>query len=910
MKNLLSLLLTVIMIAAAVAAALPAAGAVTSPFSDVTEDTWSFDSILYAVDEGYMKGVGDGKFDPDGFLTRAMVATVLWRRQGSPAPSAPSGFDDVPDGEWYADPVAWAKETGVVKGITDKTFGPDGLITREQLSTMLFRFSSSAPVSVPERADLSPFADDENVSDWAAEPLSWSVEAGLVKGTDGNRLAPEGNATREQFAAIIERYDGSFRLKYNEPVPISQYTEKEYPLVSGADFYVSTTGSDENDGSFDKPFATFDKAVEAVRELKKTKTDDITVAFMAGEYGPLSVKLTAEDSGSPTQRITYCKYGDGDVVFDNGLTVRKEEFVPIQEEEKTLFTAKAADKIKKADVTGRLDGYEITDLVLSDEGEMTVARYPNKYYDGTDQLIRGGHTVDESHISIYSRVFKNRINKYASTDGLYLYGFITLGWYKDIIETDECVFDPETGDPVFHVINLDKTRGGNLRFGEGFETTYYQMALVNIAEELDADGEFILSKDKNTLYVYNPGSDLVFVDGGDMITMDHADYISFIGLTLKNSKERMIYASASHDVTVDRCSVSGSASHSAVFFGDCETGRDFNIRIVNSEFSMTAAYAVQTVYFSEGDSGRNGGKKFGDLIDTANGVVIDNNYFTKSSLVVGNTGAVQVDVTGPVVTHNVFYKCCWCGLDYSGTINMLAAYNVFDQVCFNGDDTGALNTWCSTEYCGNVIRNNLFSNIRVFGLYLDDVVGNRVESNIFYDTNITSMNNGICRYNTFCDNVIVNPVSDHGIGCEYRTGCSEAVEAAMAESDDPSVLTSVGDWGRWYNALSYFYDNPDVMARAAEMWPGYFDITTDVNRWQEKNYCSYNSLVITGNREINEPGAAYEYPDILARYSTIEDNVGIRADENPLFVNPTLGDYRLCDGADFPDLEFEKIGRY
>ena len=263
MKKTLSVVLALVMIAAAVAAATPA-GAAKVLFSDVTEDMWSYNSIVYAVKEGYMNGVGGDRFDPEGPLTRAMVATVLWRREGSPAPSAPSRFSDVPSGEWYTDAVAWAKETGVVKGLTETAFGPDEYITREQLATMLFRFSSTAPVSVPERADLEPFADDEKVSDWAGEPLEWAVEAGLIKGTDGNRLAPDGFATREQFAAIIERYDGSFKLVYNEPILRSHYTEKEYPLVKDADFYVSPTGDDSADGSFAHPFRTWERAREAV----------------------------------------------------------------------------------------------------------------------------------------------------------------------------------------------------------------------------------------------------------------------------------------------------------------------------------------------------------------------------------------------------------------------------------------------------------------------------------------------------------------------------------------------------------------------------------------------------------------------------------------------------------------------
>ncbi|MBQ6262801.1 MAG: S-layer homology domain-containing protein, partial [Clostridia bacterium] len=234
MKKLFSLLFALIMTATVFISALPASAAKTG-FSDVADDRWSAASIAYAVKCGYMNGVGDGKFDPKGPLTRAMVATVLWRREGSPAPSAPCGFEDVPEGKWYTDAVAWAKETGIVNGLTDKTFGPNSYITREQLGTMLFRFSSSAPVSVPERADLTSFEDDEKVSGWADEALKWAVEAGLINGTGGNVLSPDGKATREQFAAIIERYDNTFKLKYTTPVIRSHYTEKEYPLVEDAD---------------------------------------------------------------------------------------------------------------------------------------------------------------------------------------------------------------------------------------------------------------------------------------------------------------------------------------------------------------------------------------------------------------------------------------------------------------------------------------------------------------------------------------------------------------------------------------------------------------------------------------------------------------------------------------------------
>ncbi|MBR6914950.1 MAG: S-layer homology domain-containing protein, partial [Clostridia bacterium] len=133
MKRILSLIFVLLMTASCATVIF----ASKTGFSDVEDTRWSASSIAYAVAKGYMNGVGDGKFDPTGSLTRGMVATVLWRREGSPAPTAPSGFVDVPAGAWYADAVAWAKETGVVNGMTETTFAPNGFITREQLATML-----------------------------------------------------------------------------------------------------------------------------------------------------------------------------------------------------------------------------------------------------------------------------------------------------------------------------------------------------------------------------------------------------------------------------------------------------------------------------------------------------------------------------------------------------------------------------------------------------------------------------------------------------------------------------------------------------------------------------------------------------------------------------------------------------
>ena len=904
MKERISILIATLMLAAAAAIALPVSA--DTAFSDVTPDMWSYDSISYAVNAGYMQGVGGGKFDPEGPLTRAMVATVLWRRESSPAPAAPSGFDDVPANEWYADAVAWAKETGVVNGTTEKTFEPDAFITREQLGTMLFRFSSSAPVSVPERADLSPFADGEKVSDWAQEPLEWAVQAGLLKGTDGNRLDPDGFATREQFAAIIERFDASFTLKYSRPQTISHYTEKEYPLVTDADFYVSTEGSDENDGSFDHPFRTFGKAVEAVRELKKTKTTDITVAFMAGDYGPLSVSLSEEDSGSETQRITYCKYGDGDVVFNNGFDVTLSELSDLDESEKSFFPGKSADQIKKADISDRLVSYDPeTLLVLGDSGEMTLARTPNKHYDGTDDMFNdAGYTISPNQIRIISPVLKNKIKKYHKPEEIFLYGYLTTGWYKDTLETSGYTVDPETGDFDFLITHPEKARMGSLRYPEFESADWNQTAVINASEELDGAGEYWIDSDTKIFYVYDPSGDCHFTGGSDMITVNKANYLTFRGFDLKNSDGYMIRASGHpRGVTLDGCTFVGCSADLMVSIAGGTAGVPLDATVTGCEFSNCASTALYV-----------GGMNTNDIFGTSSGVLIDNNLFTLTCLRDGNNGALRLRAPFAVVSHNEFRKCFWEGLDFRSCLNMTAEYNVFDRVCYNGDDTGAINNWNSVDRCGNVVRYNLFIDIMGgtngrFGLYLDDTAGTEVYSNVFYNVPTTVMNNGVSKYNEFRDNAIINPEKLTAAGCAPKIDCTLTVEGAM-EAGDPSIITNHEQYVRWQKAFAFFDNHPDAKAKAEELWPGYFDISLDLDDWQKSEFCMNSSLVITNNVEVNKFGVEREYDETISKYSVIENNPAYSIEENPLFVNPTIGDYRLVEGSGFPDYHFEQIGRY
>ena len=173
-------------------------------FTDVAEKAWYHDAVEYAVTNGLMKGVGNGKFDPEGSMTRAMLVTVLWRYEGEPA-EGENTFIDVPDGTWYTEAVAWAAANGVVGGVGNGKFEPEGNITREQMATILFRYAQKKGIDTSKRGGLSGFPDSGKVSSWAKDAIQWAVAEDIINGSDG-KLLPQGNATRAQVATILMRF--------------------------------------------------------------------------------------------------------------------------------------------------------------------------------------------------------------------------------------------------------------------------------------------------------------------------------------------------------------------------------------------------------------------------------------------------------------------------------------------------------------------------------------------------------------------------------------------------------------------------------------------------------------------------------------------------------------------------------
>ena len=186
--------------------ALKTAGCPSTNFTDVEENGWYHTGVDFMVRNGFMNGVADDAFDVDGNLTRAQLVTILYRIAGEPESTATNPFADVADGQWYTNAVIWAAENGIVKGVNTTTFAPNDQITREQIATILFRYAKAEKVE----GKLAGFPDAGKVSDYAADAMAWAVEQGLINGiseSDGKTyLAPQETATRAQIAVILMRY--------------------------------------------------------------------------------------------------------------------------------------------------------------------------------------------------------------------------------------------------------------------------------------------------------------------------------------------------------------------------------------------------------------------------------------------------------------------------------------------------------------------------------------------------------------------------------------------------------------------------------------------------------------------------------------------------------------------------------
>lgn len=207
-KRLLSMLLTLckalIVLALTLNFLTPCANA--SAYTDVSDDAWYADAVTYVTERGLMGGVGNGKFAPNQELTRAQIVELFYRLAGNPETVYTNQFQDVGSDSWYAKSVAWASNSGIVRGTSGNTFSPSSKITNEQLATIINNYVNYIGAELPTAENpVSGLKDTWYVSEYAEAGVQLVWRTGIMNGDSQHNFDPKKTVSRADAAAIFMR---------------------------------------------------------------------------------------------------------------------------------------------------------------------------------------------------------------------------------------------------------------------------------------------------------------------------------------------------------------------------------------------------------------------------------------------------------------------------------------------------------------------------------------------------------------------------------------------------------------------------------------------------------------------------------------------------------------------------------
>ena len=171
-----------------------------NPFEDVVEGSFYYDAVAWAVKKGITAGTSATTFSPDNTITRAEAVTFLWRAAGEPEPtSTENPFTDVTENDFFYDAILWAVEKNITVGVTTTTFGPTLACNRAQIVTFLWRY-----LGEPDAAESNTFTDVE-AGAWYEAAVNWAVGAGVTYGVGENLFGVEDSCNRGQAVCFLHR---------------------------------------------------------------------------------------------------------------------------------------------------------------------------------------------------------------------------------------------------------------------------------------------------------------------------------------------------------------------------------------------------------------------------------------------------------------------------------------------------------------------------------------------------------------------------------------------------------------------------------------------------------------------------------------------------------------------------------
>ena len=700
-------------------------------------------------------------------------------------------------------------------------------------------------------------------------------------------------------------YEKTYRFT-TAPSAATPSARPDRELIDDADFYVSPHGDDGSNGSFEAPFASLARARDAVRQLDKSGRKGVTVAVKAGEYRVDSIVFDPEDSGTADCPIAYRAYGDGEVIISGGMTLPRESFRPVSDEETRARLADGAkDKVLSVDLfalgitpeqygkiyaiggyntASRYDGDWVGDIyceLFADDVRMTIARYPNgKEYLRTGAVVSEGEGREAANASLkpgfeerrnpQSDVYKldrelaDRIAGWKTLDDVWMFGYWRYDWADASTPVGSVDREAMTISPMF-VSSYGAVSGA----------PYY---FFNVFEELDAPGEWYLDRDNGVLYFYPPegfGDESTLelsLSERNIISAD-ADHLIFDGFTIKGTRSDAVSIRGDGN-SVENCVIKNVAGHALIV-----TGNDNIVRY--NEITRTGKGGVTL----------NGGDT--ETLRHAGNRAEDNLVHDWSEIYETYQPAFTLNGVGNICSHNEMYNSPHEAITYSGNDHLIE-YNLIHDVNLLTDDGGAIYSGRRWDWYGTVIRYNLIYDLganghKPVGIYMDDTLaGQEIYGNIIINAPNIGIQLGGGRDLLVHDNIIVNSATPISYDDRGRTG--------LSGDESSSFYQHYKQNGSVWQLL---FDSPWQSETWRKAYPQYERYSDDFNDTETPDFVlnpAYSevkhNIIIAPAASIGSIAAtAYEYSDV-------SDNAVFGMTKlKKIFNDPKNGDYGVRSDA-------------
>ncbi len=711
------------------------------------------------------------------------------------------------------------------------------------------------------------------------------------------------------------------------PSGFSVFTQPQKKLINDADFYVSTKGSDDNDGSFSAPFRTIKKASEAVEKLVSSGTkkgEKITVAVMAGEYAESDIVFDEKGSGSESASVTYTAYGDGEVIVNGGMTLKSEDFENVSGEAAERLNKDVVNNVKMLDLSkynltvddyGKLksvggftteqyyDGAaEVTACELFfNNSRMELAKYPNEGNLKEGEILDKGDCyepnppgpTDETWLErrnqrggtfVMDDETYNRVKSWKTTEDVWVFGYFFWDWAD--MSTPIAKIDDSTK-------SLTTKYCSQYGFKEGGIYHFY-----NVLEELDAPGEYYIDRENNILYFYPPEdlkeSDVMLsVTDKNIFTFgEKAQYINIDGITIQGTRGNAV-GMLGQNCSLTNCHIKNAAGVGVEMKG-------MNNIVQSCEIN---AIGKDGIILESGES---------ETFTYGNNVVDNNSIHDYGEVQKSAVAAVTLVGIGNKISHNEIYNAPQTAIHFTGNENIIEYNNIHDVV-LQSSDAGAIYTGFNYSTYGNVVRYNCVYNIgsgdfTPNAIYFDDnTSGQTAYGNVLINIPGYAFLIGGGRDNKVTDNLIIN--AQKGIDYDdraYDGYHNDGWYGKNVKESDGRLWVLMNEAKALNEKWNHKYEGIDRMHQ-------------DYSREDDEGFAvNPSGSTVTGNVIIKKDGKIGDIADSVYKYSNVSGNFTYKLkNAEEFFADMENGNFSFAensqlikDNPNLKEISFEKIGRY